>query len=163
MSETAPQDSQKTAQMKVLALYIGFLVVILFQFPLNVTIQAISIILFFALLAIIKFIRSENDKESLLYNHATFLSRTLWMWSFLLGIGLAFAGIYMSKAVPFEQLGTLSEDLMARKTDSPLIQSMVPMALGGLAPSTIYIIYRYIKGFVYAVQQQGLKNPKRFF
>jgi uncharacterized membrane protein len=163
--ETATDKEQKTEHIKVLALYIGFLFVVLFQFPLAPMVQIFSVILLFILVSCIGFIRKESEKDSYIYNHATFLSRTLWMWSFMLTISVVLAGIYISNEVKLslEDVQSLSQDLMAGKTDSPVVTRLMPVGIAAMAPSTIYIFWRYAAGLMRAFKGNFMKRPRSFF
>lgn len=153
------------AHLKVLALYIGFLFVVLFQFPLAPMVQVASVILLFVLVSCIGFIRKESEKDSYIYNHATFLSRTLWMWSFMLTLSVILAGVYISDAVQLslEDVQALSQDLMNNNLDTPLVHRLLPVAIFTMAPSTLYIFWRYILGLLCAFSGKFLKRPKSFF
>jgi uncharacterized membrane protein len=163
--DTLETSGKDPAYLKVLALYIGFLFVVLFQFPLAPLIQVVSVILLFVLVSCIGFIRKESEKDSYIYNHATFLSRTLWMWSFMLTLTVILAGVYIGDAVQLslEDVQTLSQDVMNNNLDTPIIRRLLPVAIFTMAPSTLYIFWRYILGITYAIKGNFLKRPKSFF
>lgn len=150
---------------KVLALYIGFLFVVLFQFPLAPMVQVASVILLFVLVSCIGFIRKESEKDSYIYNHATFLSRTLWMWSFMLTISVVLAGVYISDAVQLslEDVQSLSQSLMQNDLDTPIIRRLLPVAIFTMTPSTLYIFWRFFLGLLQAFKGNFMKRPKSFF
>jgi len=161
--EEAP--NKDPAYQKVLALYLGFIFVVLFQFPLAPMIQVASVILLFVLVSCIGFIRKESEKDSYIYNHATFLSRTLWMWSFMLTISVILAGVYISDSVQLslEDVQSLTQDVMNNNLDTPIIHRLLPFALLTMAPSTLYIFWRYIVGLIHAIRGNFMKRPKSFF
>lgn len=161
-----PEPPKKSPDYnKVIALYLGFVFVVLFQFPLAPMVQIISVILLFVLVSCIGFIRKESEKDSYIYNHATFLSRTLWMWSFMLTICVILAGVYISDAVKLslEDVASLSQDLTTGNMSSPLIAKLMPVGIAAMAPSTVYIFVRYAIGLTAALKNKFLPKPKSFF
>lgn len=150
-------------KFKVISLYLGFLAVIALQFPMDMAIQLLSVALLAALGMVIGFCRRESEPGSLLQNHATYLSRSLWMWGFLLFLGVAGAGIYISKHATLATIQQMSQDLLAHNMNTPAVRSMLVPSAYGLVPSTAYIAVRFFTGLARAVGGYRVKNPKGFF
>lgn len=161
MEEIEMSGVKKTSEnKKILALYIVFTLILATQALPQMSIQLISLLFLAALGAVIGFLRRESEKDSLMYNHATYLSRTLWFWGFLLGIGTAAVCIWMTQTYSLDQLLAVSQTLTKGDYNAPEFRHLAMIGIIGLAPSFIYLIGRVIRGFYYAWKNTGLPNPK---
>ncbi|HEY8190578.1 MAG TPA: hypothetical protein VIF12_07820 [Micavibrio sp.] len=157
------EDHKDPGWKKVMALYIACIVALVFQFLPQPSLQAASVIMLMAIVAVIKFLRRSAEKDSLMHNHATYLSRTISIWSLFLLISLTAAGLYIRRLYDFEQLLDIIQSFSSGKIETPEAKHLAMIGAASMIPSTLYLFYRAAKGFHRAVKGYRLAKPKGIF
>jgi uncharacterized membrane protein len=157
------EDHKDPNWKKVVALYIACVVALVFQFVPQPSLQMASIIMLIVIVAVIKFMRRSAEKDSLMHNHATYLSRTISIWSLLLLISLTAAGLYVRQFYDFEQLLDIIQSFSAGKIETPEAKHLALIGTASMIPSTLYLFYRVARGFHRAIKGYRLAKPKSFF
>ncbi len=156
------EDHKDPGYRKVVALYAACVVALVFQFLPQPALQMISIIMLIAIVAVIKHLRRSVDKDSLMHNHATYLSRTISIWSLFLLVSLAIAGLYVSKVYEFEKLLEIIQSLSSGEIKTPEAKHLALVGTATMVPSTLYLFYRVANGFHRAIKGYRLARPKSF-
>lgn len=160
----ATENRKDPDQIRVILLYIAFIAsALLVMSPIGV----VSFLALFGLLLVmivVGFIRREGEQDSLLYNHATYLSRTFWMWQLMLLIGMVLGGYYLSRQLTdWQQIMDLIQKLAAGQTDAPEFKMMAMVGVVAFGPGCLYAAYRLIHGLLRAVKGYRVARPKSFF
>ncbi len=92
-----------------------------------------------------------KDPDSLSGNHMTYLIRTFWVSGLILGIGMAAAGIYLSR-----DMGAETYEMLRTGNFQPILTVTIAYVVPGMA----YYIYRVGKGLARAVRGYRIANPK---
>lgn len=163
--ETQPfADKKDPDQMKVVALYITFIASAILVLAPIVVLSSLALLGMIIIMVMIGFIRREAEKDSLLYNHATYLSRTFWMWQLLLAIGLVLGGYYLSRQYnDIQHIMQLIEGLSTAQTDTPEFKTIIGVAIPAFAPGCLYAAYRLLVGLHRAIKGYRIARPKSFF
>lgn len=154
------EKKQTNEKNTTLTIYAFFIIILGIQVLPSMSLQISSIILLFVLAVSLKFMRGDSRKGTLTHNHATYLSRTLWCWSTLIGIGALVLSTYMQANYNVEQLMTIIDSLIKMDLKAPEIHKVAMMGLWCFIPSFIYLIPRVIRGAFYAIKGEQLPNPK---
>lgn len=160
-----PGDHSEREQKSVQRLYGALCAAVILQFVPLVVSQIIGTVFLSVVLIWAYVARRGAETESLRHNHATYIIRTIWLWSLLFAIGLvAFAIWFVSFMwAPLENV------MLGGETDTQaLMQSLVNenmrqfsvMGMATLGPSILYIAYRIGKGLTRALKGYRLANPK---
>ena len=166
MNDTAPLPETKKDpdQFKAVALYAAFIVSAVLVLAPNMAVSFLALLSLLLVMAIIGFIRRETEKDSLLYNHATYLSRSFWMWQLLLLIGFVLGGYYLSRQyTDMQQILQLAQSLASAQTDTPEFRMIAKVAIAAFGPGCLYVTYRLIHGLLRAAKGYRVARPKSFF
>ncbi|MGZ9097590.1 MAG: hypothetical protein ACXW30_04765 [Micavibrio sp.] len=167
MNEKPPPllDNKKNPdQVKVVALYVSFIVSALLVFAPVASLSFLALLGMVVLIIVIGFMRRECEKDSLLHNHATYLSRTFWMWQLMLLVGMIIGGYYVFRQYPdIQQILRIVESLSKGQTDTPEFKTMATVTVVTLGPGCLYVAYRLIRGFHRALSGYRVAKPKSFF
>lgn len=148
-----------TDRFKIINLYSLMLLTLACQcIPVDV-VQIFSLLMLFILITANRFVRQEQEKDSFLYQHSFFISRTLWMASIILTIGAVLAGFYLADHFGLQGLLNIGQSLAHGKTDTPEAQRILWSVVAGIVPGLIYLIQRAIRGLLKAVKNQ---NPAKY-
>lgn len=165
------QDDAK--QKKTNSLYIILILSTVLSFvPLAVA-QIASISLIVAVLVMAYLYRARDNEDGLLYNHMTYLIRTIWIGSTFLSLGVIAAGIYMYLQGDHSLIhdaanqiagGTmLSEQALIGLTKDYMSANKNVLILGTgvfVGPAILYFIYRIANGYSRAAKGYRIANPK---
>lgn len=165
------QDDIK--QKKTNNLYLVLILSTVLSFVPFAIAQLASISLILAVLIMAYIYRAKDSDDGLLFNHMTYLIRTIWIGSTFLGIGVIAAGLYMyvqgdhtliqdaanqaANGVMFseEALIQLSSDYMNAN------KSVLILGTGVfVGPAILYFIYRIANGYSRAAKGYRIANPK---
>jgi uncharacterized membrane protein len=160
-----PLDNKKDPdQIKAVALYVSFIAAALVVFAPITSISFLALLGMIVLIIVIGFMRRECEKDSLLHNHATYLSRTFWMWQLMLLVGMIIGGYYVFRQYPdIQQILQIVESLSKGQTDTPEFKMMATVAIVTLGPGCLYVAYRLIRGLHRALSGYRVAKPKSFF
>ncbi len=163
--DTPPLAHKKDPdQFKVIALYVTFIVSAIFVLSPVMVLSTLALLGMVIVMVMISFIRRESEKDSLLYNHATYLSRTFWMWQLLLAIGFVLGGYYLSQQyTDIQQILQLIEGLSTARTDTPEFKAIIGVAIPAFGPGCLYAAYRLLLGLHRAIKGYRIAKPKSFF
>lgn len=163
MTESATPDKRDPDQIKTLALYATFIIALVLQlFPMMI-LQILSIVLLLGAVMVIGALRRDSASDSLLSNHATYLSRSFWMWSFMMSIGGAIGGYLLFTQHDFNSLMNIARDLSENQEKSEAFKMMSMYALASFGPGLLYLAYRIAKGLHRALHGYRLAKPKSWF
>jgi|GEM_PF-5872703 uncharacterized membrane protein len=163
MTEPMTPEKRDPEQTKTLALYGVFIVALILQVMPSLTLQVLSLLLLFFAIVIITVFKNSAVQDGLLHNHATYLARSFWIWSFLMTIGAMIASFLIYKQhTPQEWMG-IAQDLLENETDSVYYKSMAIYFIASLAPGLLYLAYRLAKGLHRALHGYRLAKPKSWF
>lgn len=163
MTEPAAPEKRDPDQAKTLALYATFITALILQvFPMMI-LQILSIVLLLGAVIVIGVLRRDSASDSLLSNHATYLSRSFWMWSFMMSIGGAIGGYLLFTQHDFDSLMNIARDLSENQEKSEAFKMMSVYALASFGPGLIYLAYRLAKGLHRALHGYRLAKPKSWF
>lgn len=165
-----------TAKQKILALYISFSSCVVLSCLPDVNMQNLSLVLGVLSLIAAYVVRQKAGLESLEGHHATFVIRTIWIWSLFFSLGLIGAGIALSVegdmtpvdrfiegamngAVPDEasMRGLMEEYFLVNR------DLMIRLAILWLAPAQIYAVWRLARGGERAIRGYRLKDVRSWF
>lgn len=165
MTDPLPTEPRKDPdQLKAIALYVSFIVAALLVFAPVPALSLLALLAMIVVMIVIGFLRRECEKDSLLHNHATYLSRTFWMWQLLLLIGSVLGGYYIFQQHPdIQQILQIVESLSAARTDTPEFKMMATVAIAAFGPGFLYVAYRLIRGLHRALRGYRVAKPKSFF
>lgn len=150
-------------QVKTLILYAAFIAAIVFQMIPVMELQILSIVLLLGCVVAIGIFRRDSPADSLLNNHATYLSRSFWMWSILMSLGGAIGGYLLFTQHDLQSLMNIARDLSDNQEKSEAFKMMSLYAAASFGPGLVYLAYRIIKGLHRALYGYRLAKPKSWF
>lgn len=161
---------------KNLSLYIGLLVAVISGCLPDMSMQGLSTILVFVVLTVGYFFRARAKQDDLVWHHATFVIRTVWIWSIFAIIGMIGAGyqIYsqgdasmidafmsqvMNGLIPTDaDIQNVSDSYMAANENL-----MIAATLIWIAPAQVYALWRTYKGLSRALAGYRVQNLYGWF
>ena len=157
----------------VVNIYAGMIASLILQFAPNSTLQILAILAFLIAFIWCYLARSRADKNSLVANHATYLIRSIWIFSLLTTIGVILCVIWLGFTVDPELIKSLSRGYIetVSQTGTPNISedyiALVEQNLSGvllavlitLGPSLVYLGYRLIKGARRGISGYRIDKP----
>ena len=170
------KSSDMKEQKNVQNIYAAFAAALIFQFIPLVTIQVFGFFLFIGVLVAAYMLRGKSETESLAYNHAHFIIRTIWIWSLFLMVGMVIAVPWFSQVADHSIIQSfldqvsggmmpsheMMNDVMKRYMLANLADLLF-IAGVALGPSMVYIIYRFAKGLTRALKGHRIGNVKNWF
>ncbi len=169
LTPPTPDPDQKTV-MRVYAAIVAS--VILQAMPMMVA-QGIGTLILFGAWVASYVVRWRAAPEGLACNHMTWLSRTMWISSLLVAVGIAFAGLWVLRDGDHSVIDRLSDAVMsgAAPSESDVAAAgreyfqanyrlILKAALVTLGPGFAYFFYRILRGFVRAGRGYRMANPK---
>lgn len=151
-------------QAKAVALYLFFIVSAILVMSPMMAVSFIALLALLTVMAVVGFIRRDVENDSLLYNHATYISRTFWMWQLLLLIGFVLGGYYLSRQfTSMNDILYLAQSLAAGQFDSPEFRMIAMVAAAAFGPGCLYAAYRLLYGLTRAIKGYRVARPKSFF
>lgn len=152
-------------QWDVLGVYITFILALISNFIPSTMIQAFGGILFFVVLCTAYFIRWKNKTVSFKNNHMTYLIRTFWIGSLILGIGMALSLLLADHSIINNTVEGMMNGISFSQEELTIImrnyafKNIVVFGLT-LLPSIIYLTYRTVKGMIKAYNNQEILDVK---
>lgn len=155
------------------ALYIALVLSTIFGFMPMATAQLLSLLLISLVLMLAYMFRGQTDKDTLLYNHMTYMIGTIWISSIFLVISLLIMGYWVytkgdatvidnaminlgnGVMLSEEELNQIGQDYI--DTNLKLLITASAVSIG---PSIIYLVYRLANGFSRACKGYRIANPK---
>lgn len=151
-------------QGKVIALYVAFILAAILVMAPIATISFLALLGMIVVMIVIGFLRKEAEKDSLLYNHALYLSRTFWMWQLLLLVGGVIGGYLLFQRYPdLQQILHVVESLSSGQTNTEEFRTIAMMAIASFGPGCLYATYRLLRGFERGIRGYRVAKPKSFF
>lgn len=169
MTPPTPDPEHKTV-MRVYAAIVAS--VILQAMPMMVA-QGIGTLILFGAWVATYIVRWRALPDGLARNHMTWLSRTLWISSLLLTIGIVLAGLWVLREGDHSAIDRLSEGLLsgAPPSEASAIAAgreyfltnyrlILKASLLTMGPGFAYFFYRVLRGFMRAGRGYRMANPK---
>lgn len=160
-----------TTKHKIIALYASFGACVLISSILNMTAQNIALIGTILILIAAYILRSKSAEDSLEAHHATFVIRSIWIWSFVFLIGMMAAGWSLSQNgdnSAFDALLSSAENGNT-PTEADMQQAMnqyfdtnfallLKTTLLYTAPAQIYAAWRVARGLARGLKGHRVQN-----
>ena len=121
-------------------------------------------------------LRLNKNEDSPIYSHMIYISRTIWIFSFIMSLTTSIAGFavfgYADNTVYTEMINNMMNGVAYSPQESfdiliQYIQINLPLMVGAglfcLIPTAGYIAYRLHKGFSRALKGYRLSHPKAWF
>lgn len=170
-------DHPDPGRKKIISLYIAFGVMLaLFIVP-HIAAAILSIPVMFLVLVAAYMMRSGAAAESFVYNHATYIIRTVWIGSFLASITVIAASVYLfytldnAPLMPcLDRLISVDPEKAVMMIDSlfgpcyaPYLSANLQVfIIGGVIAAgapLVYFVLRYAKGFSRAIKGYRVAKP----
>ena len=161
--------SENKAQKKVTQIYAVLVAALVLNFAPMHILQIFGSILFIAAFIALYIYRANSEKDDLVHNHMTFLIRTVWIASLLLGIGILAAAALADHSSlenmmnDVMQTGIMPSHVEMQSLMLDYMRDNIGVLFLTLGPSLIYIIYRVGKGLTRALKGYRMPNPKGWF
>ena len=152
-----------TIEPKIKNLYIGFAACIILSSMPNTTLQNIAAIFSMIFIIATYIQRKKFAPDSLEYNHANYIIRLFWLWSFIFVTGMIIAGLIISKYGDMSAIDQMTNaaingiipteetiNQMASQYFETNFQLILETTLFCLAPAQIYGALQLYKGFCLA-------------
>ena len=160
-----------TPQQKIIALYAAFgLCVITTSIP-NMSVQNYAMLLTLVVLIAGYLLRKKSSEDSLESHHATFVIRTIWIWSAVLVFGMMGAGWMVYEHGDASAITTMANSIMegATPTEDDMNQAaetyfdtnydlIFKSMLQWLAPAQLYAVWRIARGLSRALKGYRVQN-----
>jgi uncharacterized membrane protein len=163
MTEPVTPEKRDPEQGKTLALYALFIIALILQVMPFLAVQIFSLLLLGLTIVVITILKSGSIKDGLLHNHATYLARSFWIWSFLMSTGGLVASYLIYQQHSQQEWINIAHDLLENETDSVHYKVMARYFIASLAPGMIYLTYRLVRGLRRALHGYRLAKPKSWF
>lgn len=170
------EQNAKNDQRKNAALYLSLLIGVVAGCLPYGTAQGVSAILVIVALVLAYVLRDKQSPDSLVSHHATFVIRTIWIWSLFLMVGVVGAALVISSQADMSAIDALmnrinagnipTEDDIRMASDTYMADNfdlMLRTAIIWLAPAQVYALWRVVKGFTRAWSGYRLQNVKGWF
>ena len=149
---------------QVAGVYILYIASIIMNLIPVFSIAFLGVLLFLVSFIANYILKYSADKQSMDYGHYAYMTKTIWIFSFLVLIGLVLSYFIGDHAVIINmmqsaQSGVIysADEMMALSADY-IKSNMVLFAY--FIPVTLHLIYRMAKGFYKAHKGLPIKNPK---
>lgn len=165
-----------TAQKKITALYSAFALCVMMVCVPLMSVQNWAAILSLLVLISAYILRKKSPADSLEAHHATFVIRSLWIWSLVLILGMAGAGWVVSQNGDMAAIthlvdsvmngAILSEDEINNAFNDYIATNydlILKTTVMWLAPAQIYGVWRIARGMSRAWKGYRVHNPSSWF
>ena len=149
-----------TDRNKNMTLYAIAIASILMQFAPVMPLQIFSMLLLLGLFATLPFYRRSVDPASGHYSHVTWVNRSLWIWSFILILGMIAAAVLIATTFQHSDFLNVMNDLASMNTNTPMVRKFIWISSSAVAPSFFYLGWRLFKGLRTALRGLPVDNPK---
>lgn len=169
MTPPTPDPEQKT----VMRVYAAIVASVILQAMPMIVAQGIGTLILFGAWVASYIVRWRGTPEGLIHNHMVWLSRTLWISSLLISIGIVLAGVWVFGEGDHSAIDRLAKDIMNGSAPSQTslanagkeyFQTNFRLILGAslltVGPGFAYFFYRILRGFVRAGRGYRMANPK---
>ncbi len=170
---TEVQDHAPEGNSAIIGVYTILSLSVIFLFTPIVPVFVTGTFLLPVALFIAWLLRFNKSEDSLVYNHMIYISRTIWMFSVIMTVTTAIAGVVIINYADNSPYTNMINDMMnGIRYSTPqafdvLIQyikvNLMLMIVAGLfclLPTLGYIAYRLIHGFSRALKGYRLAKPK---
>lgn len=165
-----------TDKQKNFTLYLTLLVGVVLGCMPQMDMQTYSALIVFVSLTLAYFIRGRETGDTLVFHHATFVIRTIWIWSLFMILAMIGAGVTIQTSADMSVI----DDLLARISSGMLpdesaldstIQSFLEMnynlilttTIAWLAPAQVYALWRVYKGLSRAKDGYRVQSLRSWF
>ncbi len=155
--ETLPPKND--SRVVILGLYSVLILSLIGQIIPVIAIQIGCALLLLILLAVAGHLRRKNQNGDV-HDHAVYLIRTIWIWSFILMLGLGVTGYYASTLYTYDDFLMIAQSLAAGETDTKEVQKFGMLGLAATIPSLLYIGFRLSRGIWHTLRGTRLPHPK---
>ncbi len=163
-----------TSQQKTIKTLYAFLILsTILSFVPFIAAQFASLLLIMAVLLAAYIYKGKDAEDGLLFNHMTYLIRTIWICSAFLIVGIIGAGLYLYTQGEHSLIHSAANQaangviLSQAELESLTMQYMevnkTPLIIGTLVfvgPTIAYFIYRIVHGYSRAGNGYRIANPK---
>lgn len=165
-----PQDQQKDIA-RIHQIYAALIASFMLSFVPAPVVQIIALLFFMGVFLILYAQRKASSPQSLLYNHTTFLIRTIWIGGILIIIGTVLGFVYFLASVGMDEFSRFSTIALSQEEPQDMSillldrypSEMTVAALAAFLPATCYFIYRITKGLTRAVKGYRIAKPLSWF
>lgn len=180
-----PQSAPDLQKKAVLNLYAAFAVSLILTLVPHMIVGLIALIFALGVLIAAYVMRFQSEKESLIYNHTTYIIRTIWIGSSLSVVTVGLASAFMLGQIDYAPFSSCGETMAAQGMEwaanatyaqvwefsSPCFNSFITANLklliisGAIAilPILLYFIIRFGRGLSRALHGYRLAKPKAWF
>lgn len=165
-----------TTNQKTTGLYVTLGLCVLMTCTPVMALQNFAGLLSLILLITAYILRYKSDKESLESHHATYIIRTIWVWSAFVILGMIGAGMMISQNGDMSAIddlinsannGFIPDEDGVEQTVNAYFETnyalILKTTLMWLAPAQIYAIWRITRGLPRAMKGERLPNEKAWF
>ncbi|HNQ92629.1 MAG TPA: hypothetical protein PKI93_06830 [Alphaproteobacteria bacterium] len=165
-----------TDKNKNYILYISLLIGVVSGCMPHMTMQTVSAVVVFVALILAYFIRSREEEDHLVWHHATFVIRTIWIWSLFIVIGMVGAGFTVQMTADMSAIDALTARIMEGMVPSEYdieastqaylntnYNLILTTTIAWLAPAQVYALWRVYKGLSRAKDGYRVQNLRGWF
>lgn len=169
MTPPTPDPEQKS----VMRVYAALVASVILQAMPMVVAQGIGTLILFGAWVACGIVRRRSKPEGLAHNHMIYLSRTLWISSFLLIVGVALAGVWVLQEGDHSAIDRLANGIMNGSAPSEAalaaagkdyfltnFRLILEASLLTIGPGFAYFFYRTLRGFLRAGRGYRMADPK---
>lgn len=152
-------------QIIALSFYTGMVLTVLLSLIPTVAAQTACFLLFLIVIIGLYVSKGMAQKTSLIYSHAAFLIKSFWISSLFILIGMIIAALLADNAIIFNMVDTINSGTILNEQQ----MNDILMAYGKAnfwlfiaisCPSILYLMYRCVRGFLLALKNKLIPNPK---
>ncbi len=165
-----------TDKYKILVPYLILLLGVVTACVPDMTVQGYSMLLGLVSLILGYIFRSRAVEDDLVWHHATFMIRTIWIWSLFLSIGIVGAGYIVSIQGDMSAIQSLMDSANSGSIPSEAeidaagstffdtnFNLILKTTLMWLAPAQVYAVWRIYKGLSRAMNGYRVQNLRSWF
>ncbi|MCC7304911.1 MAG: hypothetical protein IT558_01475 [Alphaproteobacteria bacterium] len=174
-------DPDRKKILRLYALFGAGLILCVVPFPLA---ALLSMIFIFGVLVAAYIVRTGASVDGLIFNHATFIIRTIWIGSFIAALTMTAASIYLLRNIDNSPLDPCINQFLSIGPETALSDLMKLQAIfqgcwhsywmanihvfitsGSIAagPPLLYFIVRYARGLSRALDGYRVAKPESWF
>lgn len=165
-----------TGQKSILRLYAAMAAAVVLQCLPVPVLQIVGVVLMLGALGRVYGLRRSADPESLVFNHMTFLIRTVWISALFLLAGFASASVWFYQVADHSTIhaavdsvlgGTIFDEaqivgVLETYKDANL-RLLILASVFAAAPAVLYFTFRTVKGLSRAARGYRIASPKGWF
>lgn len=152
-------------QKTVLQIYIAYLASIIMSFIPSSPLSTFGTILFVIIFIATYYYRRKSSAGEFTYTHMQFILKTIWISSLILIVGMAAAYLLANHTIIYQTYESIKGGLFLNEDQingliMDYFRANIFVFLLTLSPSLIYLGYRFIKGIIFAKNNQKIENLK---